>query len=309
MLSAEAATKQKSSAPTAPKKGVDLTHRDLSWFSQRVEKGRQGLYSEIVTITPDIARRLLEMNHDNRRLNERTIRDVARDIANGRWKLNGETIIISTDGELNDGQNRLSAVVRADKPIQSIVVFGADRKSRETVDMGRSRSPAQFLGMRGIANSLRLSSAARLQLSFLDKKGERADNYTKQDVIQAFTDWQEQLMGAFAAIGHSKFVTARMRNGTFLIVAYANIKAADSLNCELFFEKLCGGYSLEEDDPIFKLRERLLSAMTSKDKFRNESLLELTIRYWNAWAQGKEVIGSLRLTGVIPEILTAERKV
>ena len=53
-------------------------------------------------ITPDHAKALLAKNVANRKLSEQTYGQYKRDIINGDWQLNGETIKIAEDGELID---------------------------------------------------------------------------------------------------------------------------------------------------------------------------------------------------------------
>lgn len=295
-------------AKTAPKAGVDLTNRDLSWFSQRVERGRKEIFSETITITPDIARRLLEQNFSNRRINETTVRAIAHDIKAGHWQLNGESLIVTADGELNDGQNRLTAIVRAGIPVQSVVVFGVTRKSRLTVDMGAARTAAQFLEMQGHPNGVRYSGIAKLQLSFLSKEAtHQSRKWTRQDVIAAFHDYNNEIIAAHTAVANTK--AANLVGGwVFLPCAYLNIKTVDPINCEIFFEKLGSGANLEPGDPILLLRQRLMEMHQKKPRPRAETRLEAVIRCWNMWAQDKSIKSKVALVGVYPTILRAERR-
>ena len=107
----------------------------LSWFASRVERGREQPFSEIVEITPDIAKRLMEVNDSNRRINQRTIDRLAHDIRTSQWRLNGDAVIVSKDGRLNTGQHRMLAVLAAGKPIKTWVTFGVDRDSRFTLNL------------------------------------------------------------------------------------------------------------------------------------------------------------------------------
>lgn len=68
----------------APAKATDTKHRELSWFADRVEKGRKAPYVEITTVTPTIAARLLEANDGNRPLNEKLVGEISADIELGR---------------------------------------------------------------------------------------------------------------------------------------------------------------------------------------------------------------------------------
>ena len=291
----------------APKRGVNLEHRNLSWFAQRVERGRNEIFSEIVTITPEIAKRLLEQNNDNRKMKERVIKAIAQDIKNGHWKLNGESLIVTCDGELNDGQNRLMAIVRAGLPVPSLVVFGVTRDSRLTVDMGAARSVAEFLSMTGNMNAIRFASMARLHLSFLESNGKsynKGTMATRQDVIEQFEENKDEFIVAYRETGSLKF-SYSVSGRAFIPVAYMNIHRIDSINCGLFFEKLASGADLAATDPILWLRQKLYEIINTKQSLRSEQKLEYVLRYWNAWASGAKMKSHIKLTGTYPKIKPA----
>ena len=73
--------------------------------------------TKVEKITPELAREYLKKNTDNyRKLARGTVRNYAEDIKNGRWELNGETIVFAESGVLQDGQHRLAAIIQANKP-------------------------------------------------------------------------------------------------------------------------------------------------------------------------------------------------
>jgi len=78
------------------------------------------------TITPEMAEKLLENNSHNRKLNIRRLNKFKRDIINGMWLYNGESIIVSKTGKLIDGQHRLVAVVETGIPIETNLVDDVD---------------------------------------------------------------------------------------------------------------------------------------------------------------------------------------
>ena len=75
------------------------------------------------------------------------------DIAEGRWKYNGEPISFGTNGALLNGQHRLK---RAPKVIpRSIrdVIFGLDPEAMSTIDIGKVRTAANIAHLEGIQNA------------------------------------------------------------------------------------------------------------------------------------------------------------
>ena len=101
----------------------------------------------IKKISPKEAEMLLfEHNPYNyRKLNLSTVKIYAKDMKDGNWKDNGETIKIDTNGNLIDGQHRLQAIVDSGVSVDLIIVEGLDPSVADTIDIGRKRSIEQYL--------------------------------------------------------------------------------------------------------------------------------------------------------------------
>jgi hypothetical protein len=113
-------------------------------------------------ITPDYAEELLRGNFDNRKVQERVVQRYARDITSGDWKVNGDSIRIAKTGQVLDGQHRLLAVIKAKRPITSLVVRNLDADVQATIDTGKPRRLTDVLAMRGEKYHSVLASSARL---------------------------------------------------------------------------------------------------------------------------------------------------
>jgi hypothetical protein len=90
---------------------------------------------ELKTITPEwAAKTLAEKNTRNRPISRPHVEALANEIRRGAWQVNGDTIKLSPDGQLIDGQHRLAAVVKAGVSIQSFVVEGISFDVFHTID-------------------------------------------------------------------------------------------------------------------------------------------------------------------------------
>lgn len=95
--------------------------------------------AEFKTITPEMAKSMLELNRANRNISKNSVNKYARDMIAGKWQENGEPIQIGTNGTLKNGQHRLSAIVQANVPVRMLVV--SDIPDTVSVyDTGRKRS-------------------------------------------------------------------------------------------------------------------------------------------------------------------------
>lgn len=102
---------------------------------------------ETKVITPVEASKILsEQNPYNyRKVNYATVDIYAKDMENGNWKNNGETIKFDFNGNLIDGQHRLCAIAKCNVPIVCVIVYNLDPKVADTIDIGRKRSIEQYL--------------------------------------------------------------------------------------------------------------------------------------------------------------------
>ena len=104
---------------------------------------------KLVTITPEMAEIMLEKNIANRKVNQANVNRIAADMATGNYKVNGETIKISPNGEILDGQHRLLACVKSGMSFQTYIVYNVEREAIGTIDMGKGRSVADSLNVMG----------------------------------------------------------------------------------------------------------------------------------------------------------------
>lgn len=264
-----------------PPPAVD--NRELSWLSQRIAQARKQPFSEIVTITPAIAKRILECNPDNRAIRQPLVDQIAMDITAGRWDFNGEAIIIADTGELNDGQHRLTAAVQAAKPIKSVITFGIPRDSRLTVDIGNARSAGDFLGMQGAKYQNNVAAGARLHNVF--RRGlfsvKARSGPTKTEVAADYWANEKAFAKAAYELCNDKF--AKRYGGAALIAAHVILHKKNAAQAAFFFSKLLSGADLKQSDPILALRMRMIEKVFPNGSYR----LEMILRHWNAWRQDR----------------------
>lgn len=276
--------------------------RELSWFSQRVLKGREDVFCEVATITPSIAKHILDNNPANRRIKNHWVDGIAADILDNRWDVNGEAIVVAKDGSLNDGQHRLNAIIQANKSARTVIVFGVDRDSRFTVDLGNARTVGDFLGMEG--SSHRADAASVAKLHFLYRNGYftgggamNSSVLTKTVIRAEYWNYQKQIDRAIID-SDDKY----LRNLGITAIACANVilHAINPGAASTFFQKFREGFDLPRGDAILALRLHMLEA--KQDRLKASEKLEMVLRYWNAWRKGQSVSRRIGNRGQYPAI-------
>ena len=107
--------------------------------------------AEIRTITPEIAAKMLEHNQSNRKLRKGTVDLYVKEMLDGTWNLTGQGITFGTDGQLLDGQHRLTAIVKSGVSVPMLVVTGAEVVT--SYDTGLKRSTLDQINIKNPSNN------------------------------------------------------------------------------------------------------------------------------------------------------------
>lgn len=96
---------------------------------------------KIIEVTPDMAREWLKHNPNNRSINHKLVSAYSQQMFTNNWDITGQAISFDINGNLIDGQHRLSAVIMANKPVRMLVATGLRRTYN--YDNGKLRSPVE----------------------------------------------------------------------------------------------------------------------------------------------------------------------
>lgn len=215
-----------------------------------------------VTITPQMAREMLERNTRNRKIRPSRIARYATDMKAGLWALNGETIIFDWNGDLGNGQHRLRAVIEADIPVDFMVIEGVDPKSFGTMDGGMSRTAGDVLSMRSVANASAVAAMLRIAINYRDEKpisaartnSELEEALNEEPTIEAYA----QQHNSFIGYCHSTVPLA----ACFIAERFGDRHQAPMI--QAFITGVGLGANLNVDDPRYLLRNRLVKMYGDK---------------------------------------------
>ncbi|NLF33247.1 MAG: hypothetical protein GX591_20470 [Planctomycetes bacterium] len=125
---------------------------------------------ERMLIGPDQALQWLEKtNTNNRKVSDKHVLRLARDMAEGKWVLTHAGIAFGPDGTLLDGQHRLWAICVAEVAVEMFVWRNVDPQAMMTIDCGKARSMADILniaGSNGTVSNHRLAALRAMLAGF-----------------------------------------------------------------------------------------------------------------------------------------------
>jgi hypothetical protein len=260
--------------------GAEKRRAQAWWDAQMKRAQRNGMFVEFTTITPALAELMLGNNPDNRKLSQRLVQALASDMKGGRWQSNGEAIVIAATGELNDGQHRLNACVLSGCNFDSVVVFGASRESRTTLDQGKRRTPGDVLAISGYVDTNHLAHAARIVFQMKNfKRISKAPEVAPTAAQTLETVEENPRLIESLPMGRRAGKAKLGSIGTFTGLHYVcRMKSATAT--EEFFEVLTSALGFKgKTDPIYLLHKRLVEG----DRLRETERAALLVKAWNAW--------------------------
>jgi hypothetical protein len=240
--------------------------------------------AELKTITPEIASKMLKLNTDNRPLSELHIASLAKEMKAGRWKVNGDTMRISVDNVIIDAQHRLHAVVRSKVTIQSWVITGLPSDVFDTIDVGKRRSAGDTLSCRGEKNACRMAAALIMIDKYMTGRVEKSTQYSNteiEELLKKYPDVRNSLMTG--TNGKGLLLSSVVDSCHYLFTK------KDPVMAEVFMERIFKGVGLEEGDPWYVLRERLLANSISNTKLSKALMMALCIKAWNHAREGSRI--------------------
>lgn len=259
------------------------SYRAHLWLEDLIEQAQSEPAAHIIALTPAMAAVLLERNPENRRLGEADVEKYIRDMENGLWRFNGEAMIVSRDGFLNDGQHRCAAVVATGHAIKVVLVVGVDRETRMTLDQGRTRTAGDYLAMQGHVNTMRLAAATGFIWQHDRRRMIHTSGKPTKSEILAFLQEHEDIVESV----HACEVKGADAYGGRSMLAFCHWvfwkTSSDKSAADDFVAKLCKGDGLLSRDPILYCRNRMVQ---ERGRLRGNDRAELLIRTWNAHRRG-----------------------
>ena len=251
------------------------------------------------TITPAMATELLANAGGNfRPLNQRRVVRIAETVSACGWRHDGNSIKLNLRGEVVDGQHRLAAIARLGLTVQSWIITGVSDYDTHTEGTDMPKTFAQYLKKRGERRYKDLAAAARhvwlWERGFIQRHGTQYTANTAELIMTL-----ERHPGLRDSVVKSE--STRLFCTIAHVAALHYIAASHGLRSEAdrFVELLATGAGLTENDPIYRLRDRMASAKARGEHMTTTERLALLIVVWNYWLQGREV-QRLRWVGVGP---------
>lgn len=282
---------------------------------------KHSLKLSVQTITVDVAEKWLAVNTCNRPFRKTLAKRYAQKMIDGNWRLNGEPIILDSQGRLVSGQHRLNALLIASEKkegvtFDSVVVAGVMPSTADSVDLGQKRTHGDILFRRHEFKGKDYSDAQKKQMSnilaracrfvWIREQGKTYSDGLKFDE-DSMTDFLKSHEGLKAVVldvieldkDNNRSITARLP----LHHAVANVwlssdgKYNDSYDGPAydFLVGFATGEAIKKGDPIFELREAYVRDKQREKTRDRDNICQRWAKAWNLWNDGKKKITANQL--------------
>ncbi len=272
-------------------------HGSPRWYQETVERSqREGIIAEKVVMTPALANHILKDNPHNRQVSILKKGQLVRDIQAGRWVFNGEALLVSKEGLLNDGQHRAEACIAAQTNIETMIIFGLDRASRMTLDLGSKRRASDYLHMMEMPYSALSAAIGRLVIAYEETDGrnvDRSHRVSATQIVERFAFNEEILAAAHFAGSTVQKAIRGMLPGSAVGFAFYTLSRLDGDLALEYLTKVFKGAGVEIGEVAYTIRNMLLF----NERLTRGERLQVLVRGWNALRQGKTLHNGLRDIG------------
>ena len=221
---------------------------------------------ELMTITPSRAEAFLRLNKLNRSVSQHKVDEYASEMKNNQWKLTHQGISFYENNSIADGQHRLLAIIKANKPIQAFVTYGLKQESGLAIDRGRPRSVVDNIKISGASDWITSKHIGLINQIAYPKRLPSSQIISNLDLIK------QSALFAVNHISHKRFLSNASMHGA---VAIAHHNGVDESRLIKFCEVYISGIAENKGDiSAIKCRDDFLVQRSGSGTVRHELYLK-----------------------------------
>ena len=247
---------------------------------------------ETKIIGPEAATELLSKNTKNRSAKKSNVTFLAKQMSEGKWRNNGETLKFSKTNKLLDGQHRLLAVIECGVAQSFTIVKGLDDDVFATIDSGKRRDAADNLAIAGYSYGPALAAIIKQVIKFGNTgRIDTAGTYIipSADIIKKAADRPDLGTSAAFVLGKGgSFVRPSIVQFCHYYFSIHNNELSNG-----FFDILKSGYG-NKGCPVLALRNMLINLKLNDKSMSLKDTVAYFCRAFELYEEGREV-GTLRL--------------
>ena len=247
---------------------------------------------KLETWSPKQAEEALGKSTVNRRLRDSKVLQYSRDMREDRWTSCPAPIAFDEEGNLIDGQHRLTAQVKTGTTRTWVVMRGLPVIVQQTIDTGAPRSLADLMTVKGVSGSRTTGAVARLclQLETGRVNQQTRDRVASSIEIMEFYEKNPEIEVSTTVASHvvktGILNTAPSPLGAahWWIAKHVGVNEATE-----FLERLGALTHEEEGSPVIALVKRLNDISRKGIRIEPRWVVYMVIKCWNYDVKGMKI--------------------
>lgn len=241
----------------------------------------------VITITSEQARALLRTNTRNRPLKNHHVAALRHQMESGLWVFDAAPLRWDSENVLLDGQHRLHALAQTSGlSFEFLVVHGLDFSVQKMMDQGRQRSVSDQFAMLGLTQSHHdmIAAAVRVYIDWTSGTifKDRVRNKMSRQELTVWGNEHPEVVKTMNELIHPSMNHCKVRPSLMLAITY-RFHLVDQEATEQFTGLFFSGSGLEQGNPIYALRERVIRDRVNSVKVSDRNMIAMFVASWNRW--------------------------
>lgn len=250
----------------------------------------------IKNISPANAAKILDAkNIQNRSISKTKVYEYTKAMRNGDWLFNGDSIRVSSEGVLLDGQHRLTALVKSNTSQYFVVIENMHKEVGLTIDTGKNRSGGDVLSLelgvkKGVAavisGAIKIFYRHGIGKTFSNTGTDRLSNVQiieqykqNKELVNYCVNWMDENISKQGAILQKSEMLG-------LLMILSDI---DQDECATFCEMVFCGLGINNVCSQSHLRDYLLLCKSKMKPSTQTQRLHTIIKVWNSVRSGRDI--------------------
>ena len=251
-------------------------------------------------ITPSEAAVYLNSMPGNRPLSNKQVEYLTQQAIAGKYYPDVAPIHFDNEGRLRNGQHRMWMVIESENPQEFLVIRNSSEEEIDALDTGKKRSGGDVLALDGYSNSGMLSGAllnlwmyehnmipGHSRVMFATKNAPGMTNHTMREFMSLH-------QGMLTSVEYMKNTPSvrLLASASILTFCHYLINEANNIQGPRFWASIATQNFSGQSDPAFRIYDRLTRSRSGQkhEKLALSEQAALTIKAWNFWVQGKDVV-------------------
>lgn len=247
-------------------------------------------------ITPTNAANLLDAkNTKNRNISKGKVSEYINAMKNGEWMFNGDSIRISNEGILLDGQHRLTAVAKSGLSQHFIIIENMQKEIGLTIDVGKVRNGGDVLSLEaGVGRNMAQSISGAIKIFHKHNTGKSMSNsgtgrLTNVQVVEKYKENERLITFCVEWMNENVKRQGAILAKSEMLACLMIFASIDKDACISFSEMVFCGLGITEACTQSFLRDYLQSCKVDSKKSTSTQRLHTIIKSWNSIRSGRVI--------------------